>query len=129
MATRSGNTGQRLAPKSAPRRFPNAISVLVLAAVCAILLPGCGGGKKPARPLDDALGYFPKNAALVAVVAETLTRGKLNVRLERGGCTLGPVHGRVNRATAQAGRIGTLSWCLTRRRGRGRYPADDRGDS
>jgi hypothetical protein len=95
LVTRSGNTGRRLAPKSAPRPFPNAISVLVLAAVCAVLLSGCGGGKKPAGPLDDALGYFPKNAALVAVVdtdlksSQAQTLGRLLSRLPVGDALVG----------------------------------------
>src|SRR3954447_25532436 len=39
------------------------------AAVCLVLVAGCGGGdKKPVSPLDDALGYFSKDAPFVAAV-------------------------------------------------------------
>ncbi|MEA2494230.1 MAG: hypothetical protein QOJ29_2141, partial [Thermoleophilaceae bacterium] len=41
--------------------------VIFVLAMC--ILAGCGGGdKKPATPLDDAIGYFAKDAPFVAVV-------------------------------------------------------------
>jgi hypothetical protein len=36
--------------------------------LCAALLAGCGGSDASSGPLDDALGYFPKNAPLVVAI-------------------------------------------------------------
>ena len=53
-----------MANLAAMRRFR---AFLVFAALAA-LLAGCGGGSKAVSPLDDALGYFPKDAPFVATV-------------------------------------------------------------
>src|SRR5258707_15394735 len=44
-------------------------ALLAVAALCLFGAAGCGGGdKKPVTPLDDALGYFAKDAPFVAAV-------------------------------------------------------------
>src|SRR5258707_2378725 len=44
-------------------------ALLAVAALCVFGAAGCGGGdKKPVTPLDDALGYFAKDAPFVAAV-------------------------------------------------------------
>src|SRR3954447_14866984 len=45
------------------------VALAFAAAACLMLVAGCGGGdKKPVSPLEDALGYFSKDAPFVAAV-------------------------------------------------------------
>src|SRR4051794_37250892 len=51
---------------------------LAFAAAVCLVVAGCGGGdKKPVSPLDDALGYFSKDAPFVAAVETDPSRAQI----------------------------------------------------
>lgn len=60
-----GQYRQRSANNLGPMRRMS--TCLLLASLC-FAMAGCGGGHKPSSALDDALGYFAKDAPLVAVL-------------------------------------------------------------